>query len=128
MDSPWQSIQGIPGYFAKGVSIGWAYCVCPTMVGVSMESVHTLPKGIHGLEILCMSNIGQSIHGIPSKVNIRKYTAFLQSKVNIRKYTVLLETTLNTQTHTVVIPGTHNQPAITFYYSSSIIHYNPIYC
>ena len=87
-----QSIHGIRGYFAKGVSMGWPYYVCPTLVRVSMESTDTLPKGVHGLAILCMyvqrcseypwnprilcqggihglallciSNIGQSIHGI----------------------------------------------------------------
>ena len=59
-----QSIHGIHGYFAKGSSIGWPYYVCPTLVRVSMESTDTLPRGIHGLAILCMSSVGQSIHGI----------------------------------------------------------------
>ena len=59
-----QSIHGIRGYFAKGVSMGWPYYVCPMLVRVSMESADTLPRGIHGLAILCMSNVGQSIHGI----------------------------------------------------------------
>ena len=64
MSSVGQSIHGIRGYFAKGVSMGWPYYVCLILVKVSMESTDTLPRGIHGLAILCMSNIGQSIHGI----------------------------------------------------------------
>ena len=40
-----QSIHGIRGYFAKGLSMGWPYYVCPTLVRVSMESVDTLPRG-----------------------------------------------------------------------------------
>ena len=91
MSSVGQSIHGIHGYFAKGVSMGWPYYVSPVLVRVSMESTDTLPRGypwvghtmyvqhwseypwnprilcqggIHGLAILCMSNIGQSIHGI----------------------------------------------------------------
>ena len=66
-----QSIHGIHGYFAKGypwvgytmyvqywseypwnprilcqgVSMGWLYYVCPTLVRVSMESADTLPRG-----------------------------------------------------------------------------------
>ena len=92
MSSVGQSIHGIRGYFAKGVSMGWPYYVCPTLVRVSMEFTDTLPRGypwvghtmyvqcwseypwnpwilcqggIHGLTILCMSNVAQSIHGIP---------------------------------------------------------------
>ena len=64
MSNVGQSIHGIYGYFAKGVSMGWPYYVCPVLVRVSMESADTLPRGIHGLAILCMSNISQSIHGI----------------------------------------------------------------
>ena len=60
-----QSIHGICRYFAKGVSMDWPYYVCLILVKVSMESADTLSRGgIHGLAILCMSNIGQSIHGI----------------------------------------------------------------
>ena len=67
------------------------YYVCPTLVRVPMKSTVTLPRvypwvghtmyiqpwseypwnpwilcqgGIHGLAILCMSNVSQSIHGI----------------------------------------------------------------
>ena len=40
-----QSIHGIHGYFAKGVSMGWPYYVCPMLVRVSMESTDTLPRG-----------------------------------------------------------------------------------
>ena len=73
------------------LSMGWLYYVCPMLVGVSMESMDTLSRGypwvgytmyvqcwseypwnprilcqggIHGLAILCMSNVVQSIHGI----------------------------------------------------------------
>ena len=59
-----QSIHGIHRYFAKGVSMAWPYYVCLILVKVSMESADTLPRGYHGLAILCMSNTGQSIHGI----------------------------------------------------------------
>ena len=60
-----QSIHEIRGYFAKGVSMGWPRYVCPTLVRISMESADTLCQGgIHGLAMLCMSNVGQSIHGI----------------------------------------------------------------
>ena len=52
-------------YVIKGVSMGWPYFVYSTLVRVSMESADTLCQGgTHGLAILCMSNIGQSIHGI----------------------------------------------------------------
>ena len=44
--------------------MGWPYYICPTLVRVSMEYTDTLPRGIHGLTMLCMSNIGQSICGI----------------------------------------------------------------
>ena len=118
MSNVGQSVHGIHGYFAKGVSMGWPYYVCLMLVRVSMESADTLPKGypwvgstmyvqcwseypwnlrilcqggypwvghtmygqcwseypwnpwilcqggIHGLAILCMSNVGQSIHGL----------------------------------------------------------------
>ena len=40
-----QSIHGIRGYFAKGVSMGWPYYVCPMLVRVSM----VCQKRIHGL-------------------------------------------------------------------------------
>ena len=49
---------------SRGVSMGWPYFVCPVLVRVSMESMDTLPRNIHGLAILCMSNVGQSIHGL----------------------------------------------------------------
>ena len=57
-------MESVNIYVIKGVSMGWPYYVCPMLVRVFMESVDTLPRGIHGLAILCMSNIGQSIHGI----------------------------------------------------------------
>ena len=72
------------------LSMFWPYYVCLILVRVSMESMDTLPRGylcfghtlyvqcwseypwnpqilcqgdIHALAILCMSNVGQSIHG-----------------------------------------------------------------
>ena len=45
--------------------VGYTTYVCPTLVRLSMESADTLcQRGIYGLATLCMTNIGQSIHGI----------------------------------------------------------------
>ena len=58
-------MESVNIYVIKGVSIGWPYFVHSTLVRVSMESADTLCQGvIHGLATLCMSNVGQSIHGI----------------------------------------------------------------
>ena len=59
MSNVGQSIHGIRGYFAKGVSMGWPYYVCPMLVRVSMESTDTLPKGYpwvgHTMYVQCWS-------------------------------------------------------------------------
>ena len=83
MSNVGQSIHGIRGYFAKEVSMGWPRYVCPTLVRISMESADTLCQGgIHGLATLCMSNVGQSIHGIrgyfAKGVSIVGHTLYVQ--------------------------------------------------
>ena len=53
MSNVGQSIHGIHGYFAKGVSMGWPYFVCPMLVRVSM-----VVKRVSMDWVLCLSNGG----------------------------------------------------------------------